>query len=183
MNTTMELDSTGGRQPAVTNGEWLAEDRRQFQLLVDYPPPRPYGYLDQLRADARDWRCVALWLFCAGSLALAATPAWPVAFVGAWLIWRFFKMLRATVHSCRVSPLCIGVLEGPDGRHPVLRHVLLVRVRLLDGLSVRVALAARLASAVSAKAERVQVLVLYESAAAFSPAIGVRAMPRTTEPA
>jgi hypothetical protein len=155
--------------------EWVTSSPRLFRLLFDHDPPRPYSYTDQLREDARDSRCVVLWLTGTGFIILAlATSLWFVAPVGVWLLLWYLLMLRTMVGTCKETPLYTGIVEKMKGRHWLLFDVSLAQVRLPNGQTVTVAVSNRLVGPAIEQQGRVEVMFLYDPKAAYSMMIAAR---------
>jgi hypothetical protein len=60
------------KQVVVAPEGWFVIDPRSFRWFYDNPPPRVNAYFHQLSVDARSWKPIALWVFVAGFLTLAA---------------------------------------------------------------------------------------------------------------
>ncbi len=175
--------SAHGGQMSVTADGWIVADTdlRQFRLLMGHPPPRPYGYVDQRRADVRDWRCVLLWLLGVGLIAVAAaTKTWLIALPGTWLLIGMFLLLRGTVGLCRDRLLRVGIVEALGGRHPLLRELSMAKARLSDGEDVSVALPTRVAAAAIEERGAAEVVMLYSPQEAYCLVIGTRAASQTS---
>src|SRR5207248_5809131 len=102
---------------------------------------------------------IALWSAGVGIIALAiAYQLWFLIFVGGWLLFRLFQLVRAMVLSFRHSPLCVGVLAGL-GRPIPLLQISLAQVRLADGREVTASIRSVLASGLI---DEPKVLVLHD---------------------
>lgn len=102
----------------VTDDGWIVEDPRQFRLLADHAPPRPYGYFEQLRVDARDWRTLVLWLIIVVMIVISVMYRTPLfAIPGVWLLVWYLRCLVVTVRSYRCTPLRLGVVQALERRH------------------------------------------------------------------
>lgn len=166
------------KQTTLTPDGWVTVTQfyRQFRILVDHPPPRPYDYVDQLRADLRNWKFVGLSVLSVGMLALLATRFWPAAAAGAWGCARLFLLVRRKVREMRESPLRIGVVEAV-GPSAALGDYFMTQARLEGGDEVAVALFPPLASTVTGWGGRAEVLFLDTPKRGYSLALGVRPIP------
>jgi hypothetical protein len=124
----------------VTPDGWIVTDLRAFRALADHPPPRPWGYWDQIRCDLREPKIV-VWLWGTGlsltaagvGLAAAAvvTGRWPLLLGGLLLfpglrrlaLW--VRLARYTVRSIRADPVATGVVGG-FAPHPIVPTILAV---------------------------------------------------------
>lgn len=125
----------------VTQDGWIVVGGlRQYRILIDHAPPRPWGYWDQIRVDAHEPKIVVrLWvtglgLTAAGaSLAVAAvaTGQWPLLLGGLLLPWGlrplalWVRLVRCTVRSVRSDPVAVGVVGGL-APHPIVPTILAV---------------------------------------------------------
>jgi hypothetical protein len=171
----------------ITPEGWIVDSLRQYRLLVDYQPPRPYGFTDQLREDMRDWRCVGFWLLALGLIAVEPVQLlWPFAppvmtpwlagspLLGLWLCYRLFQLVRGTVQMCREGPLRTGMVWALEPGHPLLSNASMAQARMTDGEEIRVCLLTQLVSPIIDKHGRAEVLILYLPAEVYSPVIGAR---------
>lgn len=163
----------------ITPDGWAVTDLPWFRLLVDHPPPRPYGYLDQLKQDVRDWKCVGLWLLGIGLVALALAAGWwlllPVGFCVLYFMCRLTNSMR---RYCRDTPLCRGVIDALERPHSVWRDQSMARARLADGEEALVSLPTRLVLGMLEEQGRAEVMFLYDPTAPHSVVIGARAIAR-----
>src|SRR5438105_3161595 len=105
----------------VTPDSWVVADLKTFRLIADHRPPRPYGYLQQLWEDGRNWKPIAMWVIGTGMIAVAvALGWWPLLPLGGALLVSWFVMFRSAVRYIRESPTGVG-LVGALTPHPVLR--------------------------------------------------------------
>jgi hypothetical protein len=165
------------RGAAITDDGWLADNPRVFRLLVDHAPPRPYGYFDQLRADAHDWRCGTLWLMIVALLGSAMYFQSPVsAAFGVWLLLFFILCCRAMVRSSRHCALRLGVLEALGRRHWLPGDYFKAYAWIGDETETPVLVARRLVADLLQEQGQAEVLMLYEPKQAYSIVIGARAV-------
>jgi hypothetical protein len=152
-------------QPAeVTPDGWVVVgDLRQYRVLINHAPPRPWGYWDQIRVDTHEPKIVfRLWvtglgLTAAGAgltVAAAATGQWPLLLGGLLLVWGlrplalWVRLARYTVRSIRSDPVATGVV-GALAPHPIVPTILAVgRATRLSGEPVDVAAGVALGRAI-----------------------------------
>jgi hypothetical protein len=53
----------------VTPDGWIVTDLRAFRVLTEHAPPRPWGYRDQIRADAHEPAIIVTWVTAVGLIA------------------------------------------------------------------------------------------------------------------
>jgi hypothetical protein len=95
------------------------------------PPPRPYGYYDQLRKEVRSWWAWVRWVSAAGLIALGAalgpwsyglfgpTPlargitiaGWVIGGAGGWVLASYLDRLIGAMKAHRTAPLLTGVIQ------------------------------------------------------------------------
>jgi len=177
--------TAGSDQPdqgvEITPEGWLVTDIKEFHLLKDHPPPRPYSYVDQLKEDARSWKPVAFWVVGTVLIGLgAAAQQWLFLPVGVFVLGVWFRMLQKAVDHLRHSPVLRGALEAL-GPHPLLPDWRTARALLGDGRQIPVVLPARLAGAVGDEHGPVEVLVLDSPQAQYSSVFGIRAIPSCSD--
>lgn len=159
----------------VTPEGWVVADLKAFRIFVGHPPPRAYGYLDQLKEDAQSWKPVAFWVVGIGMPMLAlATGWWYLMPLGAAVLALWFWMFWATVRYFRHSPVVIGVIETLK-RHPLLHDYSTAQARLTDGREIPVTFPTLLAGDILDEQGAVEVMVLYDPKSEYSMVIAARA--------
>jgi hypothetical protein len=172
----MRANDHGQEGLTAMPGGWLTDSPRQFRLLMEHEPPRPYGFADQLREDAREWRCVVYWLVAASFIAGAvATRLWPLALFGVWAFVRFFQLVRATVLMSRDMPIRLGTVEVL-GRRSRAQGITMAQARLEGGEEVSVGMPDRLA-AIGGWQGGAEVAVLYDAEQPYSLVVCIRPLP------
>src|SRR5689334_13436778 len=132
----------------VTPEGWVVADLKTFRLIADHPPPRPYGYLQQLWVDSRSWKSIAMWVIGVGIIAIAvAIGWWPFLPLGGALLAFWFVMFRRTVRYIHDSPVGVG-LVGALSPHPLMRDYSTGIAVMADGREVPVTFPTRLADGI-----------------------------------
>jgi hypothetical protein len=156
---------------------WVVTDTKTFQLIANHPPPRPYGYLHQLRVDAGSKRVIKLWVLGIGIIAIGVQLGWwallPVG-IGVFALW--FTMFRNTVRffrECRTGVGLVGALKP----HPVLDDCSTGVALTIDGQEVSVYLPTRLVGEIIGRDGRAEVLFVHDPRKEWAFGIGARAAP------
>lgn len=162
-------------EPLVTTADgWTTHDRPVCRLVVEHAAPRPFGYRDQLRIDARGWRPLALWAVAAGGLAYGLwTRTPPAVALGGAVLGVYLVMLRGTVRPVRDGPTAVGVVDALRP-HPLTAGYSAGTATLADGGRLPVALPTRLVAPILDRDGRAEVIFLHTPQSQYSLIYGVR---------
>ena len=111
---------------------WIVTDLRQYRILADHIPPRPWGYWDQIRCDVHEPKIVWMWVAGVGLTAAGVSLAAAAAVTGQWLLlpggllvlgglvplvlWVYLAC--GVVRAIRTHPVATAVVDG-FAPHPV----------------------------------------------------------------
>jgi hypothetical protein len=183
----------------VTPDGWIiVGGLRQYCILIDHATPRPWGYWDQIRADAQELKIVVrMWviglgLTAAGAgliVAAIATGLWPLLLGGLLLVWGlrplvlWIRLARLTVRSVRSDPVGIG-LVGELAPHPIVPTILAIgRATRPTGESVDVTAAVPLARAMEQAGTPTEVQFLDDPTSQYRSLFAARPkVPRASYP-
>ena len=163
----------------VTSDGWSVSDQKEFHFLVDHPTPRPYGFWDQVRVDAKSWMCIGLWVAAAGFVAagiLTGQLLWLAPSFGLLGIWR--AGYRMTVREIRHGRVAVG-LVGAFERHPLRPSCSNAVTHLADGRQIRVTIDTRLVRGIIDSGEQAEITYLGDPNIPSWRAIGARAVHST----
>ena len=165
-----------GGSNAAAEG-WATEDDSIFRLLAEHPPPRPYGYADQLWVDLRSWRPLTLWAAAIACLVAGVLMGeWRTLLFGVALVGFYLYAIRGTVGYLRDTPAAVGLL-GDLSPHPVLPdHSTAVAVTA-DGQRIPVSVRTRLVAPILDRGRRAEVLLLLNPRSEYGVVFGARAQP------
>ena len=105
----------------MTPDGWYVTDPKSFRLIVDHPPPRPWGHWNQIRVDMKHWMPVAIWFICTAFVVAGfATPFWFFVFPGVYGFVRWFRIAHMSVRDIRSCPVASGVIDALR-KHPLVR--------------------------------------------------------------
>jgi|SRR5579883_1531541 len=162
----------------LTAEGWAVEDHTFFRLMTEHPPPRPYGYANQLWVDLRSWKPALLWIAAITLLVVGVTMRqWYLLLPGAGLAAFYFRAVRGTVEYLREAPTAIGRIDGLSG-HPILPDYSTAVAELADGRKVRVAVRTRLASWIVKRGQSAEVLILLDDRSEYCMTLAARAWTR-----
>jgi len=162
---------------SVTTDGWVTSELEFCRFLMDHPPPRPHGYLDQLRIDVGSRKVLFMWAAGLGSIALGAvTGRWLLMPAGLLVLGAYVWCLVRTTSGFRHSPLLQGVINNWDVKG-ALPGFETATARLPDGRSIRVAMNKSPANEPVNIERPVEVLFLHSSAE-YSWVIAVRPLNR-----
>jgi len=160
----------------TTPDGWAVTDLKEFHFLVDHPTPRPYGYWNQIRVDARSWPEVSLWVAVMGLLTAGVIMGQWLFLLPALLLAGFYRGgCRVTVWQIRKCPVAIGVVDALKP-HPLLRRSSTAVARLTDGRQVKVIVETKLVRTIIDSGGQAEVLFLDHPIAPPARVIGARAV-------
>jgi hypothetical protein len=159
----------------VTAEGWVTDDAEQLRFFLDHPPPRPFGYLDQMKVDAGSRRALTFWAAGLGAITVGvAAGQWPLVIGGLCVVGAYIRCLWLVVPGRRNAPVRTGVIQGWDPPGVVPRHVT-ADARLPDGVLVRVALhESGTGGGVAEHPGPAEVVFLYEPTTTYSLVLAVR---------
>jgi len=153
---------------------WWVGDAHRFQFFSCTPPPRPWGYIHQMKLDSSSWKVLAFWIGGAGSL-VAGALGYPFFFLlGAMILLLYARMLRDVVLGYRHSSFVVATVASLKGPHRIYPELSMADAQSQDGQVHPVVLHRATAERLMSAHGIIKVAVLLNPNAECSDVIGIR---------
>ena len=153
---------------------WWVRDADRFQFFSRTPPPRPWGYLHQMKLDSSSWNVLAFWIGGAGGL-VAGALGYPFFFLlGVIILLLYVKMLRDVVRGYRHSSVVVATVANLKKPHRVYPELSIADAQTQDGQIHPVVVDRASAERLMGANGSIKVAVLLNPNAECSDVIGIR---------